>query len=282
MGRPLKIQKYATMAGIMANGSQSASAVAIDQGYPPFAAPTALDLPTVVLPSPATSPLPFTGVVGGQRGGAVSATYPVVEVQVNITLASGSGAGVHNGIILRQKGARKFFVQDLTTIQDEDIIAGNAYLITALGTTNWQALGASSTAVVGTVFTATIDGTGLTTTGTVNLVGTCVLVNSATPTAGNMSITMAVAGDSTAVYISKLTNRFVQDFNGGETGGNANTGNVWNPTQVINDIEYAANFFTDESTFAKSGAESDTWGVNGSEQNTGGTLGLAQVENFTS
>jgi hypothetical protein len=282
MGRPLKIQKYATMAGIMANGSQSASAVAIDQGYPPFAAPTALDLPTVVLPSPATSPLPFTGVVGGQRGGAVSATYPVVEVQVNITLASGSGAGVNNGIILRQKGARKFFVQDLTALQDEDIIAGNAYIITSLGTTNWQALGASSTAVVGTVFTATIDGTGLTTTGTVNLVGTCVLVNSATPTAGNMSITMAVAGDSTAVYISKLTNRFVQDFNGGETGGNANTGNVWDPTQVINDIEYAANFFTDESTFAKSGAESDTWGVNGSEQNTGGTLGLAQVEKYTS
>ena len=82
------------------------------------------------------------------------------------------------------------------------------------------------------------------------------------------------------MYISKLTNRFVQDFNGGETGGNANTGNVWNPAQVVNDIEYAANFFTDESTFGKSGADVATWA--GTQQNSNGTLGLAQVEKFTS
>jgi hypothetical protein len=82
------------------------------------------------------------------------------------------------------------------------------------------------------------------------------------------------------VYVSKLTNKFVQDFNGGETGGNADSGDVWNPTQVVNDIEYAANFFTDASTFAKSGAEVDTWAS--TNQNSNGTLGLAQVDKLTS
>jgi hypothetical protein len=95
---------------------------------------------------------------------------------------------------------------------------------------------------------------------------------------------MAVGGDSTAVYVSKLTNKFVQDFNGGETGGNANTGNVWNDTQVVNNIDYAANFFTDTSTFAKSGAEVATWASsNGSAQpGHNGTLELAQIEKYTS
>ena len=68
MGRPLKIQKYGTMQGIFYNNDSqgtTAAAVAIDQAYPPFAAPTALDTPTVVLPQPVTSPVPFTGVVGG-------------------------------------------------------------------------------------------------------------------------------------------------------------------------------------------------------------------------
>ena len=99
-----------------------------------------------------------------------------------------------------------------------------------------------------------------------------------------MSIAMAVGGDSTEVYVSKLTNKFAQDFNGGATGGSANTGNAWNAAQVVNDIEYAANFFTDESTFAKSGAEVDTWTTaNGSDQpGQNGTLGLAQIEKITS
>lgn len=283
MGRPLKIQKYSAMSGIFYDNTAqgtTAKPVAIDQGYTPFAAPTAMDLPTVVLPQPGTTPLPFTGVVGGLRGGAVSATYPVVECQVNIALATGTGAGVHNGAIIRQKGVHKFFVVDYTTVQDEAIRPSNAYMIASLGTTNWQALGAPIGATVGTIFTATVSGSGLSTSGNAYLVGTCVLVNSASPTVGNMSISMTVSGDSTATYISKLTNRFVQDFNGGATGGIASTGNVWNPAQVVNDIEYAANFFTDESTFAKSGAEVVTWA--NTEQNSNGTLGLAEVEKYTS
>ena len=266
MGRPLKIQKYSTGSG---NGG---AAVAVDQAYPPF---SALIAPT---PPTGTSPL-WLGVVGGARGGSVSATYPVVECQVNITLATGVGAGAANGIIIRQKGARKFMVQDLTAIQDEAIRPGNAYKITSLGTTNWQALGAPAGAVVGTIFTATVTGAGLTTTGVVNLVGTCVLDNTTSPTAGNMAITFSY-GDSSAMYVSKLTNRFLQDFSGGETGGNANTGNVWNPAQVINNELFDANFFTDEGTEVKSGAETATWA--GTQQNSDGTLNLGIVENYTS
>ena len=94
-----------------------------------------------------------------------------------------------------------------------------------------------------------------------------------------MNISMSIA-DSTPTYISKLTNRFAQDFHGGETGGNANTGNVWDPTQVVNDIEYAANFFVDGEQFTKSGADVATW--SGTNQNSNGTLTMAEVNKYTS
>jgi hypothetical protein len=265
MGRPLKISKYN-------------AGVSTDVAYPPFAAPTSMDLPTVVLPTPATAPLPWTGVVGGVNAGQVSTTYPVISCTVNILLATGAANGAHAGGIIRQKGARKFLVQDYTAIQDENIRPGNAYKITSLSNTDWQALGAPAGAVAGDIFTATVSGAGLATNGVVNLVGVCVLY-STTPTGGNMSITMSIA-DSTPTYISKITNKFVQDFNGGEVGGGANTGNVWNPTQVVNDIEYAANFFVDGEQFAKSGADVATWA--GTQQNSNGTLTMAEVANTTS
>ena len=265
MGRPLKIQK-------------SNNGILTDAGYPPFAAPTAMDLPTVVVPTPATT-LPFTGVVGGDYTlSSPSAAYPVVKCQVNIALPNGSGAGVHDGRIIRQKGARKFLVADGTTVQDENLKAGAAYQILSLGTTNWQALGAPAGAISGTIFTCTVNGTGLTTTGTALLVGVCTLY-STTPTAGNMAITVSIA-DSTPTYLSKLTNKFAQDFNGGETGGNSNSNNVWNPAQVQNNIDYAANFFADGEQFAKSGADVATWA--GTQQNSNGTLTLAEVEKYTS
>ena len=274
MGRPLKIQKQSTGSG---NGGAS---VLVDAGYPPFTSPTSIDLPTVVLPTPTTTSN-FMGVVGGDYTlSSPSPTYPVVEVQVNIALPSGVGQGAANGRIIRQKGARKFLVASATAIQDENLIAGAAYQILALGTTNWQSFGAPVGAVSGTIFTATANGTN-SGNGTALLVGQCVLKKQAVGslTVGNMSITMSV-GDSAATYISKLTNKYVQDFNGGETGGNANTGNVWNPAQVVNDIAYAANFFEDGEQFTKSGADTATWV--GTNQNSNGTLTTAVVENFTS
>ena len=277
MGRPLKIQKQSTGSG---NGGAS---VLVDAGYPPFTSPTSIDLPTVVLPTPTTTSN-FMGVVGGDYTlSSPSPTYPVVEVQVNIALPSGVGQGAANGRIIRQKGARKFLVASATAIQDENLIAGAAYQILALGTTNWQSFGAPVGAVSGTIFTATANGTN-SGNGTALLVGQCVLKKQAVGslTVGNMSITMSI-GDSAATYISKLTNKFAQDFNGGETGGNANTGNVWNPAQVVNDIAYAANFFEDGEQFVKSGADLPTWAAsNGSDQNSNGTLTTAVVENYTS
>jgi len=274
MGRPLKIQKYSTGSSI------TGGAVAIDQAYPPFAAPTSMDTNTVVLPTPATTPLPFTGVVGGLQGGAVSTTYPIVEVTGNI---QNSYTGSASSVILRQKGAHKFLVATAAGIDPANAVIGAtpsvALRILTLGDTDWQAMGAPVGADVGTVFTPTAA-SGAGTTGTAQEIGQCVLTSDSTPAGGNMTITMAVGGDSTAVYVSKLTNKFVQDFNGGETGGNADTGDVWNPDQVVNDIEYAANFFTDASTFAKSGAETATWAS--TNQNSDGTLGLAQVDKLTS
>jgi len=287
MGRPLKIQKTNAMAGIFYNNDSqgtTAASVNVDQAYPPFAAPTSMDLETVVLPSPATSPLPFTGVVGGAPVlSSPSTSYPVVSCQVNIALPSGTGQGVATGRIIRQKGAHKFLVVSNTTVNDEDAVVGATYMILSLGGTNWQQMGAPAGAIAGTIFTCTAT-VASASTGTALLVGTCVLTDSNTPTVGNMSISMAVGGDSTEVYISKLTNKFAQDFNGGATGGSANTGDAWNADQVVNDIEYAANFFTDASTFAKSGAEVDTWtSANGSDQpGQNGTLELAQIEKITS
>ena len=272
MGRPLKIQK-------------SNNGILTDAGYPPFASPTSMDVPTVVYPQPRTT-LPFTGVVGGDYTlSTPSAAYPVVECQVNIALPNGTGAGVHNGRIIRQKGARKFLVADGTTLQDESLVAGASYQILAAGTTNWSLFGCPVAGYTngvayytpGQQFTATANGSN-SGTGTALLVGVCTLY-STTPTAGNMAITMSIA-DSTPTYISKLTNKFVQDFHGGETGGNSNSNNVWNPAQVQNNIDYAANFFSDGEQFAKSGADVATWA--GTNQNSNGTLTMAEVEKYTS
>lgn len=284
MGRPLKIQKYGTAQGItyQSNGTvnQPAAAVALDQGYPPFAAPTSMDVATATYPTGGTNP-PWLGVVGGVRGGGVSATYPVVKVEVNIT---NSYSGQTPGVILRQKGAHKFLVATTASIDPANAVAGVALRITAVGDTNWTAMGLSSNtpAAVGTVFTPTAASAGGT-TGTAQEVGICVLTSDLTPSAGNMSISyFAGATDSTEQAISKLTNRFLQNFAGGATGGNANTGDVWAYTATVDNVVLDANFFSDEGTEAKSGAETDTWGTSGSEQNAGGTLDLAIVENYTS
>ena len=276
MGRPLKISKTNPMAGIFTTGP-TAQSVNVDQGYPPFAAPTSMDTATVVYPQPQTT-LPFTGVVGGDYTlSTPSTSYPVVECQVNIALPSGAGQGVANGRIIRQKGARKFLVASSTNVQDESCVVGASYQILTLDTTDWQQMGAPAGAQAGTIFTCTAvcadpqNGVAL-------LVGVCTLY-STTPTAGNMAITMSIS-NSTPTYISKLTNKFAQDFNGGETGGNANTGDVWAESDVIDNIEYAANFFSDGEQFAKSGAEVATWA--GTNQNSNGTLTLAEVENYTS
>jgi hypothetical protein len=261
MGRPLKIKKTTTGAN-----------TGVDIGFNPFSALTAPVVPDGFTPNSATE---YQGVVGGSNT-VDTATYPTVKCRVYIT----GIAAEEDGYIIRQKGAHKYLVGGTT--ERTALVAGVSYRITTVGNTDWNAYGVSGTAAVGTIFTASavLANTG---TGRVNAVGVCVLSSEADTALneGDMNITYSV-GDSTATNISKLTNKFLQNFAGGAVGGNANTGDVWAATDTVDNVAFAANFFTDEGTPAKSGAETGTWGTNGSEQNAGGTLDLAIVEKYNS
>lgn len=69
--------------------------------------------------------------------------------------------------------------------------------------------------------------------------GVCVLADEADGalTEGNMNITFTI-GDSTAISIKRLTNKFALNFN---------------------DDKYVINFWTDEGTLSKSGTAGDTY-----------------------
>lgn len=241
MGRPLKIQKL--------NNS-----VATDVAYPNFGSLTA---PVYNSSSTLTS-AQYLGVVGGAAPtDTPSATNPRIDVIVNVAGPSGTGLGVAAGYIIRQKGAHKYLVGDTTGVADGSFVVGQAYQITALGTTNWQSIGAPSTAGVGDVFTAT--GTNGGGDGTANSVGICVLADDTTPDAGLMAITYTL-GDSTATTISKLSNKWLLNWAGGSD---------YTAASVVNNDRYVANFFTDEGTVIKSGTAQTT-------------VDLAIVDNVTS
>jgi hypothetical protein len=244
MGRPLKIQKSSTGSG---NGG---AAVGVDLGYPNF---DSLTNPVFNSPVQTLNGTQYLGVVGGAGPtDTPSATNPRVDVTVNIT----GSAGVAQGYIIRQKGAHKYLVGDVTSIADEDMVVGLAYMITAVGTTDWVACGAPSNYGVGTIFTCSAVGAG---TGTANLVGVCVLQDSATPTAGFMSISY-IDDTSSEVFISKLTNKFLLGWEGGSD---------YAATSVVADTRQVANFFTDEGTVIKSGTAQTT-------------INVALVQNVTS
>lgn len=250
MGRPLKIQKLSTGSG---NGGAS---VGIDLGYPNFGSLT----DPVVNSADTLNSTQYLGVVGGAAPtDSPSVTNPRVDVTVYIAGASQYATGY----IIRQKGSHKYLVGDATSVADEDMVVGYAYMITSVGTTDWQATGAPAGAGVGSIFTCTAAGSG---TGTANLVGVCVLADDTTPAEGFMCITYTNS-DSTATTISKLTNKFLLDWTGGSD---------YAATSVVSDVRLVANFFTDEGTVEKSGAEAATC--------TGGvsTLNLAIVDNVTS
>jgi predicted RNA binding protein YcfA (HicA-like mRNA interferase family) len=255
MGRPLKIKK------IIETGNPG-----VDIGFNALST-----LTNPVLPSPIwNTDTEYLGVVGGTQPPTVAtATYPIVKVRVFVT-----GFAEADGFIIRQKGAHKFLVADATA--RTALVSGQAYRITVVGNTDWSVYGAPN-AQIGTIFTATAA-LGSTGSGRVNAVGICVLANDLSPTAGNMSISY-FSNDSSETAISKLTNKFLQNFNGGEAGGNADTGDVWNYTQVTNNVTFAANFFSDEGVTAKSGADVATWAS--TSQLSTGNLDLAIVENYT-
>ena len=209
----------------------------------------------------------YLGVVGGAAPtDTPSATNPRVDVIVNIANPSGTGLGVAQGYVIRQKGSHKYLVGDVTGVNDGSFLVGQAYQISTVGTTtDWPAAGAPANYGLGTIFTATsVGGAG---DGAAFSVGVCVLDNDTTPAVGLMAITFT-NNDSTATPISKLTNKFLLDWAGGST---------YAATEVVNDVRFAANFFTDEGTVIKSGTTAVS-NVSG-QQNL---LDVVIVDNVTS
>lgn len=257
MGRPLKIQKLSTGSG---NGGAS---VGIDLGFPNFGSLTNPVKNSVGNMTNAQ----YLGVVGGAAPtDTPSATNPRVDVIVNIANPSGAGLGVAQGYVIRQKGSHKYLVGDVTGVNDGSFLVGQAYQISTVGTTtDWPAAGAPANYGLGTIFTATsVGGAG---DGAAFSVGVCVLDNDTNPAVGLMAITFT-NNDSTATPISKLTNKFLLDWAGGST---------YAATDVVNDVRFAANFFTDEGTVIKSGTTAVS-NVSG-QQNL---LDVVIVDNVTS
>lgn len=135
----------------------------------------------------------FSGLLlGGDKiytsAGVLIGTVDSVTDDDTLVLAANAAVTVTNsafyygsldseGILLRQKGKRKFLVARRDDVQDEYIVAGNTYFINNVSNTDWKALGAGDNAGYGKIFTATANGTGLTTDGTVYYVGVCSLVD---------------------------------------------------------------------------------------------------------
>jgi len=275
MGRALKIQKNNVGSGSTVTGTPPVTTynqtILTDAGFPNFGSLTSPATPYNSANTFNTDQ--FVGVVGGSPATSTpSTTFPEVLAAVNILLADGTDTTAGAGRLIRQKGAHKFLVAyTASTTADESLIIGQAYQIAVLGTTDWQTCGAPAGAAVGDVFTAVAVGSG---SGTAYPVGQCVLSNTGSPTAGNMSIEYSV-GDSAAVYASYITNKWIRDWNG-MTYGNYSNNNLGQNIQSSENF-YVTNFFTDEGTVTWSGAEI----INGVEAQNG-SLQLAQVVNVTS
>lgn len=145
------------------------------------------------------------------KGGLTS--YSGNQIQPRVKIGSAAEA---TGSILRAKGSRKFLVTDGATIQDENIVAGQMYIITSVSGTNWVKLGAGVNATVGDIFTAVINGNDASFTpdnGTVANVGICTLVNknNGSLAANEMTVTCTLPSSST-FKAKRLTNKFVMDF----------------------------------------------------------------------
>ena len=278
MGRALKIQKNNVGSGTTVTGSPPVTAynqtVLTDAGFPNFGS---LTNPVFNTPVQTLDANQFLGVVGGIfTTSTPSATFPEIFCLVNIALADGTStfdiASEYAGRIIRQKGSHKFLVAyTYASTAPSALIVGQAYQIGSVGTTNWAACGGGADSAVGDIFTATAVGSG---NGYAYPVGQCVLSNTATPSAGNMSISYSV-GDSAAVYASYITNKWVRDWNGMTYGTYADSNFGVNIQTGEN--QYVANFFTDEGNVTVSGGE-----MVGSVSTDNATIQLAQIASVTS
>lgn len=147
----------------------------------------------------------------GLKGGLTS--FSGNQIQPRVKIGSAANAA---GSILAAKGSRKFQVTDGVSIQDEDIVAGNTYIIKTLSGTDWSKLGVQGVPAVGAIFTAKINGTDAGFTpdnGEVSAVAICELVNKANGSlaAGEMNI-LCTKADTTTFYAKRITNKYVIDF----------------------------------------------------------------------
>ena len=186
----------------------------------------------------------------GQVGGNFtlsSGAFPVTTTRIKIGTVAEA-----NGYIIRQKGSTKYLVADSTGVTAGSFIVDNQYIITAIGNTNWQAIGANPGAGVGSTFSATGVGAG---TGTADTIGVCVLANlaDASLTANTMTITYADVG-STLVRVRKMSNKFAVPF-----------GSVTTQPHVL------VNYFN---------ISDDTVAIGGSgDSSSPNTIDLVQIEN---
>ena len=273
MGRALKIQKTNTGSGTSVSGSVTSynQNVLTDAGFPNFGS---LTNPAYNTPVQTLNDTEFLGVVGGSdTDSTASTTFPEIAAVANVSLANGTNTTYGAARIVRQKGSHKFLVTyTASSTSAGSFIVGQAYKILSVGNTDWNAVGhGDGNAAAGDEFTATAAGSG---TGTAYPMGQCVLSNTATPAAGYMSIAFST-GDSSAVYASYITNKWVRDWNG-MTYGNYSDSNLGVNTYT-SENQYVTNFFTDEGNVTLSGGE-----MVGSTQTTNATIQLAQIASVTS
>ena len=194
MGRPLKIKKSTTK----------------DIGFNDFG-----NVTVPVIPAGLTT-TEFLGVVGGANAGIATSAYPVVKITANVNGQQGAA------YIITQKGATKYLVSGENSVNAGSFTPGFSYQITALGNTNWTAIGGGVNPQVGQVFTATGAGSG---SGTASDAGQCVLTPSGTISSGQMNMTFNVDGGT--AYATRLTNKYIWDNTAAPTGP----------------VRYAVNFF---------------------------------------
>lgn len=165
---------------------------------------------TGTAPGTAAVLIPVVSNVTGQilevkiiNPGSLYEANPTLTVNQPIT-SSGTGKYLNNATAIL-----KAFV-DYETVNPADIVAGTAYKITTLGTTSWPSLGAGISPAVGTVFTATANGSTLGSgAGTGQAISGGQIVNVTIEDPGinypaDNSTTITVAGDGTGAAFSPV------------------------------------------------------------------------------
>jgi hypothetical protein len=141
--------------------------------------------------------------------GQTGTSTPTIPVRVY-------NGSAKEGYIVNQVGARRFKIADDTAIQDEDIVAGNQYVIVSIGGTDFTQFGAVDNKV-GRLFTAKTNGAALG-NGTVYQVITAKLVQgtNSDPTAANTATLVGILAGAgqRPITLKKINYRTAVDFSG--------------------------------------------------------------------